>query len=317
MDCFAARSAPKLADAMNDSSSVITLTHGAARLRCVPALGGRITACALEQADGRAVPVLHPYPEAETGLERWAKGGIYPLVPYWGRIAQSVLHHAGHAYPLAPHPDAAPHTLHGIAHRRAWTVQDSGADFAVISYRHEADAHWPWPFRAELRLALRSSVLGLAIAVTNTGGQDMPAGIGLHPYLPRGAALRVQFAAERCWGSTSDHLATEPGPVPATADFSAERALSNDASTVFYEGWHSPVTLRHGRGPRLLLSASDTLDHLVLHQPEGAPYLCVEPASHVADAFNLHARGVAGTGSRTLPPGASLAGRMALAWEHP
>jgi len=41
-------------------------------------------------------------------------------------------------------------------------------------------------------------------------------------------------------------------------------------------------------------------------------YLCLEPVSHVADGFNLAARGVAGTGAVLLPSGGVLRGQMTI-----
>ena len=43
-------------------------------------------ACTLAGADGGARAVLHPYPEQHTDLDQWGKGGLYPLVPYSGRV---------------------------------------------------------------------------------------------------------------------------------------------------------------------------------------------------------------------------------------
>lgn len=302
---------------MLPSHPSITLRHGPAFARLAPSLGGRIAACELQQPSGCIRPVLYPFPEGETQVEQWAKGGIYPLVPYWGRIDHAALRHEGISYPLQVHPDAAPHTLHGIAQRRPWRAEQTAPNAAVMTYTHAPDAHWPWPFVATMALVLTAEQLTLDLVLTNTGEATMPAGIGFHPYLPRDPMLQLRLKAERCWESTLDYLAVQPMAIPAEDDFGFERPLAGAAFTAFYENWQSPLTVRRGTGPRLLLGASDTLNHLVLHQPEGTPYVCIEPVSHVADAFNLAERGVDRTGALLLAPGASLAGQMTLGWETP
>lgn len=294
----------------------ITLHHGQSSARLNPSLGGRIATCELRQADGRIAPVLHPFPEGETQVEQWAKGGIYPLVPYWGRIDQAVLKHAGVDHALAVYPEAAPHTLHGIAQRRPWRVKQTTPDTALLDYQHEPDAHWPWAFAASLQVNLAEMALHVELILTNTSDTTMPAGIGFHPYLPRTASLRLRVQAERAWGCTADYLATQPIAIPAESDFATERPFSDAGFTAFYENWQSPLTLCEGQGPRLLLTASSSLNHLVLHQPVGMPYVCVEPVSHVANAFNLAEQGMESTGAVFLPAGASLSGRMLLAWEQ-
>ncbi|MEI6761786.1 MAG: hypothetical protein WCO22_15190 [Betaproteobacteria bacterium] len=47
-------------------------------------------------------------------------------------------------------------------------------------------------------------------------------------------------------------------------------------------------------------------------QPPQPLYLCLEPVSHVADGFNLAARGVPGTGTVQLRHGEVLQGRLSI-----
>ena len=61
-------------------------------------------------------------------------------------------------------------------------------------------------------------------------------------------------------------------------------------------------------GQRLCLHADSLFSHLVVHRPDTMAYLCLEPVSHMANAFNLAAHGVAGVGSRLLAPDESMAG---------
>jgi aldose 1-epimerase len=60
------------------------------------------------------------------------------------------------------------------------------------------------------------------------------------------------------------------------------------------------------------LFADPVLSHLVLHRPAGIDYICIEPVSHVADGFNLAARGIANTGTRALDPGDILSGGVTM-----
>jgi len=296
---------------------VISLSNGAARAEIVPALGGRIANCVLPRPDHpheTPAAVLHPFPTTETQVEQWAKGGIYPLVPYWGRIAQSVLNHGDLQYALPSYPDAAPHTLHGVAQRRPWQVQELADDRVTLVHRHAADVYWPWPFEARLDVRLHRFDLEVRLALRNMADEVVPSGIGLHPYLPASAQSVLQFHAPVLWEATPDCLALRQAKLGPEEDFAAGRALGEATFTGLYQRWRSPLSLKGADGGQLLLSATDTLDHLVVHQPAGAPYVCIEPVSHTADAFNLHARHVPDTGTRLLAPGQVLEGGMSLAW---
>ena len=70
---------------------VVQLSAGAASLRLLPHAGGRVSALRLAQPRGSALDVLHPYPEDFFDPIHWAKGGIYPLMPYSNRIANASL----------------------------------------------------------------------------------------------------------------------------------------------------------------------------------------------------------------------------------
>lgn len=295
--------------------AVIELRAGNARLRLVPALGGRISACLLEDAGGRPHPVLQPYPEVHTDLDAWAKGGLYPLVPYSGRIRVSRLLHDGREWPLAPH-GAGPHTLHGIAQRRPWQVLAAEPASARLCYVHAPDAHWPWPFEAGMSLSLAPHCVQVRLQLRNTGPEAMPGGIGLHPYLLHDAREEVRYTAGAAWPFDADYLALprkETGGALSCHRLSAQQFAAGGV-TLFHDDWRGPLSLMQAgdSAPRLQLQATGALTQLVLHRPANAGYLCVEPVSHVADGFNLHARGQAGTGTRVLEAGEVLDGAMML-----
>ena len=84
---------------------------------------------------------------------------------------------------------------------------------------------------------------------------------------------------------------------------------------------HDSVKLQvmnlEGSGPRLSLTATGALTHLVIHRPREAPYLCLEPVSHVPNAVHLQAAGLATEelGLALLQPGESLVAQMRIVVE--
>ncbi|MEJ8850110.1 aldose 1-epimerase [Variovorax rhizosphaerae] len=297
-------------------SEIIELRQGAAFVRMAPALGGRITRCGLSVAHGQTCELFHPYPEEHSDLLHWAKGGVYPLVPYWGRIANAQLRHAGERIALRPHPDALPHTLHGTAHQSQWQVVQREDAQLTLRLEKEPDVHWPWRYSAELAVSLRPASLRVEVSVGNADAKPMPAGIGLHPYIPCRPSARLQFNAHKCWVMTPDFLSLRADPVHTVDDFGAGRSVGPEGFTRCYSEWDGRFQLGDDdETPALRIVASPGLDHLVLHRPADAPYICIEPASHTADAFNLAADGVAGTGTQVLAPGQSLTGSIEFSLE--
>lgn len=295
----------------------LELRAGAATLRLLPEAGGRITACTLAGPDGTPQPVLQPYPEGQWDPDQWPKGGVYPLIPYSGRVRDAQLQFNGRAWPLAPHPGSS-HTLHGIAQRRYWTLGEHGTDHARMVYRHKPDAHWPWAFEAEQLLRLAPTRLQVELRLRNTGEAAMPAGMGLHPYVLLHGGEDVVYDAGPPWPFDADYLALTP---PADAERTLAHRLGPELAeprevTYFHAGWRGALRVVGVDGrTRLWMHGDGALDQLLLHRPAGAPYLCAEPVSHVADGFNLLAQQVPGTGTRLLEPGAELRGGMLLATE--
>lgn len=291
---------------------IVQLQAGAARARLVPAAGGRVSALQLQAPDGRPVDVLHPYPEDFCDPVRWAKGGIYPLLPYSNRIAHARVRVQGEDVRLQAHPDALPHTLHGTAHLQPWTLEQHDVARAVLVLDAAPSLAWPWHYTGRLEITLSPAALRMRIAIRNAGMGVMPAGIGLHPYFRHDPRALLQLRATTGWASTPDFLATHARALAADEVFEPARELPPGGLTQYLGGWDGLAELGLPRGARLRIQAGPVFQHLVVHRPDNLAYLCLEPVSHVADGFNLAARGVAGTGTRLLAPGETLAGEMQL-----
>ncbi len=291
-------------------TDIVQLRAGAASLRLLPHAGGRVSVLRLERPSGGTVEVLHPYPEESFDPIRWAKGGIYPLMPYSNRIANACLFVDGRSVALQAHPDAAPHSLHGNAHALAWWLESVAGSSAVMTLDALPSPAWPWRYRGRIGIALAPSELSMHIEIRNDDARTMPAGIGLHPYFLHHARARIGYHAATVWPATPEFLAGAPRPVQADEVCSPARALPAGGLTRYVSAWDGQLVLDLPDDAKLRIKADPVFGHLVVHRPDSLAYLCIEPVSHVADGFNLASRGVAGTGTRLLAPGESLRGAV-------
>ena len=290
----------------------LLLRAGAARAVLRPAAGGRVCSLSLARADGSAVDVLFDYSAQGVDPLRWAKGGIYPLLPYSNRIANAQVQTPDGQVALSPHPDAAPHTLHGPAHGMAWTVQAHDASSATLVLDHPASAAWPWHFKSTMHFQLNADALQMEMTLTNLDERRMPAGLGWHPYFRHVPQAQLRYQASQRWDSDADFLALSARPLPAGESFAKARALREGTMTDYLSGWDGRLDLSLPDGDVLQMQTGPALSHLVVHRPPQGGYLCIEPVSHVANGFNLAARGVAGTGTVQLAQGESITGPMTL-----
>jgi aldose 1-epimerase len=276
----------------------------------MPELGGRIVALRLVDDPARPLDVLVPLVGAPVLPPRWPKAGAYPLAPYSNRIADARLSFRGQTHDLPPHPDALPHTVHGHAHRMPWQVAEQGPDRATLVYEHDGTGEWPWRFMVEQRIQLSGSRLTVAFALANRDARPAPAGFGWHPYFPIKGSPRIAFKAGTLWHQAEDNVALGTSERRAPADAPVD--LDAQGTTLYFGEWNGSCAFETGTGVSVRLSADPALSHLVLHRPAGIDYICIEPVSHVADGFNLAARGIANTGTRSLDPGDILSGGVTM-----
>ncbi len=280
-------------------TSPITLQNAHLRCELRPDLGGCIAGLWFGQQ-----PVLHSTPAAQLRDVRVA--GSYPLIPYSNRIGYRKLHWAGQEYELPQNFAPEPHSIHGVGWERAWQVEAVSATQAVLCYRHEADASWPFPFAARQTLTLSAHALELQMAITNCAHGAAPAGLGWHPYFAKSAATRIRFAAAGRWEMGNDQLPTRRLANPG---------LDTDCTRLdvdhCFDGWNGSVQLTQGG---LRLQVTSDLDCLVVFTTPGRDSIAIEPVSHVNNALALAYTGVApeSLGLRVLQPGETFAANMRI-----
>jgi aldose 1-epimerase len=297
--------------------AALLLSAGPMRAEVRPRDGGRVAALWRDDPKGRRVDVLVPMPDGGFDPFRWPKAGLYPLVPYSNRIRDARFRAGGREVLLVPQPGDA-HAVHGFGQRKPWQSEASDAATAILRFSHDPAADpsegWPWAFSAWQRLALDASGLTQEIAVTNRSSERMPAGLGSHPFFAIAPGDRVQFSLDALWeldvaGFPKVLRRLEGG------ERVHDRQHGTEGITLFGAGFCGVASIQRRDGSRIVLETGAPLDHFVFHVPPGGGACCLEPVSHVADAFNLADASMAGTGAKMLAPGETLRAivRIALA----
>ncbi|MFN7164928.1 MAG: aldose 1-epimerase [Hyphomonas sp.] len=262
-----------------------------------PAFGGQIV-----RADWRGRSVLAPGEAGRAAAEQHA--GCFPLVPFSNRIREARFHFRDRDVILLSPEYAAPHALHGLGWRAAWSAERAGPAEARMQFEHERGA-WPWRYRAVQTVQVEADGLHVTLSITNLDAGPMPSGIGLHPYFVRPEGLWVT-------ARTAGHWATAPGETglplrrePAPADLGAP-GLDH-----CFHGWDGYAAFGGTNAALITLTASPSLGNIVIYTPPGKPYFCAEPVSHVTDAINMDGLPEPEQ-MAVLLPGETLSGTMTL-----
>ncbi|MBR0832329.1 aldose 1-epimerase [Bradyrhizobium manausense] len=295
-------------------ASVCNLAAGAMHAAVRPHDGGRLASLWREAPGNRRTDVLVPLAAGSFDPLVWPKAGTYPLVPYSNRIRNAAFRFGETLVQLASHPATAPHSLHGFCQQRPWSVTAQTATQVEMRYRHEpahAPDAWPWAFEAIQRIMLDPTGLIHEIGVESRADTPMPMGLGIHPYFAVSIGDRFQFKADAIWEADADGCGRR---LRAFANNERLHDLRHGAmeTTIYYAGWNGTASLHRQDGTTIVMETAAPLDHLVVHAPSGGAYLCLEPVSHVADAFNLAPAGLPETGMRVLHPGETLWASMRI-----
>lgn len=207
----------------------------------------------------------------------------FALVPFCNRVRDGRFHFGGHDVRLAPNMPGQKHPLHGQGWRGVWTVEDSGASFAQLAFRHAA-GEWPWSYEARLRVTLAERALILTLEAQNLSDDVMPCGLGLHPYYPCNGRTVLDTEATYVWTVDDEVMPVER--IPATGRYELrDRRICGQGLDNGYDGWSADALISwpdRGRALRLTSSAP----RFQLFSPREGGLIAAEPVTNANAALN-------------------------------
>lgn len=276
---------------------LLRLEVGDYRLAIEPARGGSIA-----RFDRRGAPLFRLSRESSI-----LDVACFPLVPFCNRIAHGSFRIDGREVRLAPNMPGGghPHALHGMGWLSGWNVVERTRNRAVLRHDHPG-GEWPWSYRAEQELVLSDGGLQHALSLEIRSREPMPAGLGLHPYLPRNVRTLLDAPHRTEWMVDGGGLPVAPDERAAPRDWWKGAPVDARAADTVYAGRAGAMrVVWPDRATALVIEPSPELPFTHVYAPSGADILCVEPVSHLPDAVN-RPEPSALTGLRLLPPGERL-----------
>jgi aldose 1-epimerase len=208
--------------------------------------------------------------------------------------------------------DDHPHSIHGVGWQSTWDLTKHTDTQVVLELSYDG-AGWPFPFHASQTVTLHGADLLHEITMTNLAEAAMPAGLGWHPYFPRHGRAILRAAVDAVWLTDETCLPTERVPCLDHWDLSAGADVDDLRCDNQFEPWNRRAQIVWPeKSMSIEMAASAGLERLVVYAPAGDDFFCVEPVSHITNAFNRRAAGAENTGMRILAPGESWRAWMKL-----
>ena len=285
----------------------VTLSKGDMTLELDPCAGGGVTS--LRHRD---LNILRPGPERIGPAFDPRKYAAFPMVPFVGRIHNGRFVCDGEVIELPANLPPEPHAIHGHSWRAAWKLSSKTEYSASLVYDHSADA-WPWDYSAQQHFKIDEYQMTVRLSLTNKGTTDMPAGLGWHPYFPRGKAI-LTVPTVREWLPDDETGDTVPIAIQHAADLSMGNPVDELTLDTTFSVREPAVAITWPTHTVSMVS-DPVFTHATIYVPPGEDYFCAEPISHAPNAVNS-ARPTSETGLKWLVPGETLAGSIVLNVTH-
>lgn len=283
--------------------SRFSLTHGETVIELAPDAGGSVSSLRF-----RDLGILRPAPIRTDRAFDARDYAAFPMLPFVGRIYNGRFQFRGASIELPANMPPEPHAIHGHGWQSAWRVAEKTETSAILTYRHDADT-WPWSYEAEQTFRVQQDGLKLSLRLTNLSDSVMPGGLGWHPYFFREAAV-LSLNTTSIWELDEHTGELSNAPVCSETDLSNERAVEAlTLDTTFSLGSRRIKMTWPTHG--VIIESDPLFLGSTVYVPPGEDYFCVEPISHVPNAFNS-ALSRNKTGLNLIEPGATLEGSISL-----
>jgi aldose 1-epimerase len=113
--------------------------------------------------------------------------GLYPMVPYAGRVRNAQLSFDSQMFSLRT--NAAPHSIHGTVFDCSWNVDAHDATSILMST--DTGPHWPFAATVTHHIAVTDTFVRCELNIT--AHQTMPAQLGWHPWFVQPRQVVTSF----------------------------------------------------------------------------------------------------------------------------
>jgi len=274
--------------------------------------------------EDRPIDVLWSEDGFESGNLRPSGSGIPLLFPYPGRLKGKTLDWKGRGYDQET-DDGRGNAIHGLVHTRPWRVVNQRADKVVGQFQASRDdplllQMWPADFRITVGYQVQGNSLLSDIVVENPCEQELPFGLGTHPYfrVPLGAEQAdrcvVTVPVSKSWElidlvPTGAQKALDATELPTGMSFGKMELDHIFTGLTHVEGIAAASIHDPDSGRTMTMKFDNSFRQCVVYNPPHRQAVCIEPYTCVPDAVRLAKEDVT-SGLRVLGPGESWRGQI-------
>ena len=225
-------------------------------------LGGRIASFSVAGSE-----LILGAERSKGGSRHHFDWGVFPMVPFAGRIRKAEFVFEGREYRLQTR--MSPHAIHGTVDDVEWVVREVAANSVTM----ESDLGGTWPFRGTVRHHVDVQENSVSFRLMLMAHDRMPAQVGWHPWFRRPAMVDGGF--DMWLPRRQDGMPGEPSKFGLPD-------LNSGVDDCFVSTGRSVSVMVD----QIRLELTSDCSHWVVYteDPEG---ICVEPQSGPPNAIEL------------------------------
>lgn len=226
-------------------------------------------------------------PQAHLTTMSALTSGSFAMLPFSNRIKNGAFEFLGRKIQMESNWHGDANAIHGNGWSSSWKIVSKSQSYCELSLENDSK-WWPWAFSAKLVYVLDGPCLKMSVEVTNTSADAMPIGVGFHPYFVANENTKLQFNASQAY------LPFEAANAEIfdrdsihKLDFSKSKSVkTKDLIDHNYDGWDGVAFIENCSTGLDVRIHSDTMRHAMVYSPPHEPFVCFEPTTHSAGAFN-------------------------------
>ena len=300
------------------------------RVQIIPELGNNLVSLTIGENNEQLELMYIPDEIKNLRDESYRFYGNPILFPFPGRIPEGKFTFQGQAFQL-PINFRDGTAIHGFLYDKKWEIAETSAPsnegaFLKSTYRSDTKIEeiFPFPFEINLTYFLRESELEIDFNAKNIGEKPFPFGYGIHPYFlltGNRADWVLYFPANSIYELVNILPTGKIKEIPDEFDFRKEKSLAGIYMDDLFgniqknkDGLILCWLKNKAINLKLNVISDQNFDYYVLYSPKENEFICIEPYTCIANAFNLANSGIE-TGLRILQPKKTFKATIFLRWE--
>ena len=256
-------------DSVSPSLMTNRLESDSIEVEVLPALGARLHRLRVFGQDLMRTP-----DDPATHVDDPFYWGGFHMLPWTNRIATGPTRVGTRTVDLtANFKDGT--AIHGLHYVTPWQVEEIGV-YSVSG--GGASTGWPWPYTGRVEVRVEGSSVHIRHSLTNLADDQMPAGVGIHPWFRSPVEVRVPA---RLAIASNTHPDAKHEALSAELDFRTGRQLPPGLDAAWADVDQPCVGLHWPHfGINAELRATSPTVYVVAASPDKVDAVAVEPQTH-------------------------------------